>query len=155
MSRFIDVKNIRIDELDLSVRAHNHLVRAKFYTVGDVLSNPIEVINIRNIGQKTLSEIDQVLGTEFCKLLQDQVREINRLTRMKPILKNKNKMKLQIIRETKVIGDDKPWYKLLVDGEYVTGDFDLNKIEDLYTLYKKDPENFSTTRIDVLKSEEI
>jgi hypothetical protein len=155
MSEFIDVKNIRIDELDLSVRAHNHLVGAKFYTVGDVLSNPREVINIRNIGQKTLSEIDQVLGTEFCKLLQDQEREINRLTRMKPILKNKNKMKLQIIRETKVIGDDKPWYKLLVDGEYVTGDFDLEKIEELYRIYKKDPENFSTTRIDVLKSEEI
>jgi len=64
-------------------------------------------------------------------------------------------MKLQIIKETKIIGDDKPWYKLLVDGEYITGDFNLFKINELYEIYKKDPENFSTTRIDVLKSEEI
>lgn len=64
-------------------------------------------------------------------------------------------MKLQIIKETKIIGDDKPWYKLLIDGEYITGDFNLEKIEELYRIYKKDPENFSTTRIDVLKSEEI
>jgi hypothetical protein len=64
-------------------------------------------------------------------------------------------MKLEIIKETKIIGDDKPWYRLVIDGEYITGDFNLSKIETLYEIYKKDPENFSTTRIDVLKSEEI
>jgi hypothetical protein len=64
-------------------------------------------------------------------------------------------MKLQIIKETKIIGDDKPWYKLLIDGEYITGDFNLEKIEELYRIYKKDPENFSITRLEILKSEEV
>jgi hypothetical protein len=155
MSESIDIKNIHIVDLDLGVRAYNCLAGAKLFTVGDILSNPEQVINIRNIGQKTLCEIDYVLGTNFYQLSQNQNKEINRSKRIKTALKNRQKMKLQIIKETKIIGDDKPWYKLLIDGEYITGDFNLEKIEELYRIYKKDPENFSITRLEILKSEEV
>lgn len=47
-----------VDVLQLSTRAYNNLRRAKIHTVQDFLSfSPEEYIGIRNIGQKTLSEI--------------------------------------------------------------------------------------------------
>jgi hypothetical protein len=152
MSNLIDVRNIHLDELDLSARAYNGLVRAKLFTVGDILSNPKEVINTKHIGQKTLSEIDQILGTDFCKLSQDQNREIDRLNRMKKNLKTIKNMKIELISEREL--DKGIWYEIRVDGKYITGSSSLETAESMYNQFLKDP-SILEKETKVLKSEEI
>lgn len=49
---------LRIEELDLSLRSYNCLRRAGIYTVGDLLSHtPEEIDRIRNLGKKSQAEI--------------------------------------------------------------------------------------------------
>ena len=51
-----------IEELDFSVRSYNCLKRAGVNTVGDLLSKSEDgLMNIRNLGKKSLKEIKQKL----------------------------------------------------------------------------------------------
>lgn len=54
----MDLSNISIDEIDLSVRSTNALKRAKVFTVSDMVKlNEEDLSNIRNLGVKTIKEI--------------------------------------------------------------------------------------------------
>jgi len=62
-------------------------------------------------------------------------------------------MKLEIIRETKI--GEEPWYILYVDDRHIMGSYTLSKVENLFELYKNNPENpLEETKV-VLRSEEI
>jgi DNA-directed RNA polymerase subunit alpha len=53
-----DILAITVEELDLSVRSFNCLKRAKIDTVGDIVAkSELDMINVRNLGQKSLDEI--------------------------------------------------------------------------------------------------
>jgi hypothetical protein len=62
-------------------------------------------------------------------------------------------MKLEIIRETSFACE--PWYGIYLDGRYMTGSSDQQKIDQIFTEAVSDPENFFKTRKEVLKSQEI
>jgi hypothetical protein len=62
-------------------------------------------------------------------------------------------MKLEIIRETKI--GEEPWYMLHVDGQNVMGSYSLAKVENIFELYKNNPENPLEESKVVLRSEEI
>lgn len=56
------VLEMSIEELELSVRASNGLKRASIHTVGDLIEKTREEMSkIRNLGQKSLEEIDKKL----------------------------------------------------------------------------------------------
>ena len=58
-----DYASVSIDELVLSVRATNVLKRARMMTISDILCRSLnDLKQLRNMGQKTLKEIVQVLG---------------------------------------------------------------------------------------------
>ncbi len=51
-----------IDELDLSVRSYNCLKRAGINTIGDLTSKtPEEMMKVRNLGRKSLDEVEEKL----------------------------------------------------------------------------------------------
>ena len=53
-----DVDTIKIDVLDLSVRASNCLKRANIYTIGDLMTHTEDdLAKIRNLGKKSVDEI--------------------------------------------------------------------------------------------------
>ncbi len=57
-----EVYDMTIEELDFSVRSYNCLKRAGVNTVGDLLSKSEDgLMNIRNLGKKSLKEIKQKL----------------------------------------------------------------------------------------------
>ncbi|NLB18924.1 MAG: DNA-directed RNA polymerase subunit alpha [Syntrophomonadaceae bacterium] len=57
------IPDMPIEELELSVRASNGLKRANINTVGDLVEKTREEMGkIRNLGQKSLDEIEQKLG---------------------------------------------------------------------------------------------
>lgn len=68
-----------VDELELSVRAHNCLKAANIKTIGDLVRREeSEMLKFRNFGRKSLMELAQVLeernlrfGTEVDKYLED------------------------------------------------------------------------------------
>ena len=52
-----------IDELDLSVRAYNCLKRAGINTVAElVIKDQEDMMKVRNLGKKSLEEVEQKLG---------------------------------------------------------------------------------------------
>ncbi len=59
-------------------------------------------------------------------------------------------MKLEIIKETEI--GKEPWYRLLADGEYITGSYILKVIEERYELLKK---GVPQKTVEILKSEKI
>jgi hypothetical protein len=60
-------------------------------------------------------------------------------------------MKLELIKETKL--GDRPWYELRVNDRFVTGSYDLEKVEQSYYNVKNGGDPFTTKEI--LRSEEI
>lgn len=48
-------KQVSVDELDLSIRPYNCLIRAGIHTIGDILTH--DLLRVRNLGRKSLSEI--------------------------------------------------------------------------------------------------
>ena len=56
------ILEITIEELDLSVRSYNCLKRAGINTVEElVLKNEEEMMKVRNLGRKSLEEVQQKL----------------------------------------------------------------------------------------------
>ena len=54
----MDIKELQIDKIGLSVRSTNALRRADVHTVGDMLSYTEESLSeIRNLGKKSIEEI--------------------------------------------------------------------------------------------------
>jgi DNA-directed RNA polymerase subunit alpha len=55
--------DMTIEELDLSVRAFNCLKRAEINTVGELINKtPEEMMKVRNLGKKSLEEVDEKLA---------------------------------------------------------------------------------------------
>jgi hypothetical protein len=63
-------------------------------------------------------------------------------------------MKLEIVKESK-FAEEKPWYILYADGNYLRGSHNLTAIEELYEEAKKYKGNITETIKEILKSEEI
>ena len=67
------ISELSIDEMNLTVRSSNGLKRASIHTFGQLQARMSEengLINIRNIGQKTLREIKQLFFEEcYARLL--------------------------------------------------------------------------------------
>lgn len=73
-----DFLNLPVDELNLTVRARNGLMRAKLDTVGklaDAIMLEPGLECIRNLGKKSIAEIKTVLLTEAYARLGDSRRE--------------------------------------------------------------------------------
>jgi hypothetical protein len=62
-------------------------------------------------------------------------------------------MKLEIVREASFADED--WFAIYLDGRYIIGSYNRQRIEEIFTDAVSDPENFFKTRKEVLKSEEI
>lgn len=62
-------------------------------------------------------------------------------------------MKLEIVKETKWNGD--VWYCIQLDGEYVAGSSNQEKLLKVYDDAKSSPKTFFETKKEVLKCEEI
>lgn len=57
------VLDMTIEELDLSVRSYNCLKRAGINTVGELIQRNVEdMMKVRNLGKKSLEEVDKKLG---------------------------------------------------------------------------------------------
>ncbi len=55
--------SMTIDELELSVRAHNCLEAEEIQTVGDIVTmTPAELLRLRNFGKRSLKEIEEKLA---------------------------------------------------------------------------------------------
>ena len=62
----IDIKNAQIDELELSVRAHNCLKRANIHTVAELLKySEKELLEFKNFGKKSADEVSKSLHKRF------------------------------------------------------------------------------------------
>ena len=67
-----DVLDMTIEELDLSVRSFNCLKRANINTVGDLISKTQdEMIKVRNLGRKSLEEVEHKLAMMGLSLASD------------------------------------------------------------------------------------
>jgi DNA-directed RNA polymerase subunit alpha len=61
-----DIHTQSIEVLSLSVRSINCLKRDKINTIGDLLArSPVELLKIRNFGQKSLDEVKEKLKAKF------------------------------------------------------------------------------------------
>jgi len=59
----IAAPDVRIEELDFSVRTYNCLKKANYQTVADLVNTSAdELMNIRNLGQKSLKEVHEKLS---------------------------------------------------------------------------------------------
>ena len=59
---FMDILDMTIEELDLSVRSYNCLKRAGINTVEELtLKSEEDMIKVRNLGRKSLEEVEQKL----------------------------------------------------------------------------------------------
>ncbi|MBR3295750.1 MAG: DNA-directed RNA polymerase subunit alpha [Clostridia bacterium] len=66
------IMEITIEELDLSVRSYNCLKRANINTVEELIKkNPEEMMKVRNLGKKSIEEIEQKLAALGLTLRQD------------------------------------------------------------------------------------
>lgn len=67
-TRSFDVRDLSINELDLSVRAYNCIRRAGILTIGDLLDTDLDtIIKVRNLGRRSLEEICEVLKKKGLK----------------------------------------------------------------------------------------
>jgi DNA-directed RNA polymerase subunit alpha len=61
--------DVRIEELDFSVRTYNCLKKAGILTVGELtLISELDLMNIRNFGRKSLTEVKEKLGAMSLQL---------------------------------------------------------------------------------------
>ena len=68
-----DVLDMTIEELDLSVRSFNCLKRANINTVGDLISKTQdEMIKVRNLGRKSLEEVEHKLAMMGLSLASEE-----------------------------------------------------------------------------------
>lgn len=66
------VPDARIEELDFSVRTYNCLKKANVLTVGELTQiSEVDLMNIRNFGRKSLTEVKEKLGTLGLALKDD------------------------------------------------------------------------------------
>ncbi len=66
------IMEITIEELDLSVRSYNCLKRANINTVEELIKkNPEEMMKVRNLGKKSIEDIEQKLAALGLTLRQD------------------------------------------------------------------------------------
>jgi DNA-directed RNA polymerase subunit alpha len=66
------VMEITIEELDLSVRSYNCLKRAGINTVEELIQkNEDEMMKVRNLGRKSLEEVQQKLASLGLSLRQN------------------------------------------------------------------------------------
>ena len=66
------ILEITIEELDLSVRSYNCLKRAGINTVEELIKrNEEEMMKVRNLGRKSLEEVEQKLANLGLGLRQD------------------------------------------------------------------------------------
>ncbi|NLT97357.1 MAG: DNA-directed RNA polymerase subunit alpha, partial [Christensenellaceae bacterium] len=66
------VLDITIEELDLSVRSYNCLKRAGINTVAELIKrNEEEMMKVRNLGRKSLEEVEQKLAALGLSLRTD------------------------------------------------------------------------------------
>lgn len=77
LDRFLGIESVKncdieavletpIINMELSVRSYNCLVRAGINTIGDLVATPVEnLIRIRNLGRRSLQEIETVLHNKY------------------------------------------------------------------------------------------
>lgn len=66
------ILEITIEELDLSVRSYNCLKRAGINTIEELIKkNEEEMMKVRNLGRKSLEEVQQKLAALGLSLRQD------------------------------------------------------------------------------------
>lgn len=71
-----DYLSLTIDELDFSVRTFNCLKRANINTVADLIQNsPSSLMNVRNMGKKSIDEIIKKLDSMDLSLAEDPEEE--------------------------------------------------------------------------------
>lgn len=62
----VQFENVKIEDLNLSVRAYNCLKRAEINNVLDLVNYPPENLrNLKNLGQKSIDEIEEILASQF------------------------------------------------------------------------------------------
>ena len=62
-------------------------------------------------------------------------------------------MKLEMVKE--LTWNSEPWYAIYLDGRYITGSSNQEKIDNTFAEAVSDPENYFKTKKEVLKSVEI
>lgn len=68
----IQFENVKIEDLNLSVRAYNCLKRAEINNVLDLVNYPPENLrNLKNLGQKSIDEIQEILVNQFSISLEE------------------------------------------------------------------------------------
>ncbi len=92
--------NDKIDVLDLSVRVHNALKRAKIETIGDLIiaKNQDRLWKVRNLGEKAIDEIE-------AKIARIQLDES---TAEHPKESNKNECSILTINDTSILSKQHP-----------------------------------------------
>ena len=64
----VKIRDMRIDEMDISVRAYNCLYRAGIRTVGDIMKmSRTDFERVRNLGRKSATEIVEYLCSLGCE----------------------------------------------------------------------------------------
>jgi hypothetical protein len=102
-----------IEDLQLSVRTFNCLRAANIRTIRELLTYTAEELGEhRMFGQKSISEVETVLEN------------------MGLSLRNTKYMKLELVRETSILGE--VWYAIYADGSYIKGSSDGVEMSDLY-----------------------
>jgi hypothetical protein len=126
-----------VEDLDLPIRASNCVRAAKIKTLGELINCTVEELaEHRNFGQKSISQVEQVLEEMGLKL------------------KNKNDfMKVEFVSETSFQTIDS-WYCIYVDGVYKTGSYHKENIEKIYNDIIANPNVLNKTK-QVLNSAEI
>ena len=67
------ILDMSIDELELSVRSYNCLKRAGINTIGDLISRtPEDMMKVRNLGRKSLDEVEEKLAQFGLALKQSE-----------------------------------------------------------------------------------
>ena len=69
----VQFENVKIEDLNLSVRAYNCLKRAEINSVLDLVNYPPENLrNLKNLGQKSIDEIEEILASQFSISLDEK-----------------------------------------------------------------------------------
>jgi len=140
-SEFIKIQKLLetpVEDLDLPIRASNCVRAAKIKTLGELINYTVEELaEHRNFGQKSISQVEQVLEEMGLKL------------------KNKNDfMKVEFVSETS-FQTIAPWFSIYVDGVYKTGSYHKENIEKIYNDIVANPDVLFSKTKQVLHSAEI
>lgn len=125
-----------VADLDLPVRAMNCVRAAKIETLGELLNCTVEELaEHRNFGQKSISQVEQVLKEMGLKL------------------KNKNDFMIVEFVKEKTIGDE-PWFSIYVDGAYKTGSYREENVKKIYDAIVANPDVLKKQK-EILHSAEL